>query len=290
MQEGKSAVEWPADLALAKDVIVAHADIASAGLRASMLVCRTLRTLTKVSSTKSSAKLFDYDEEGDRKEASPAWTDNTGPAGLGVEVETFMDSDSKPVLTLIIINAPLSLENTSTIALEVASKLIKSQVSNVTLLAAVRFSPKTTANASLVHTIGFKSGAVQALSKHEKLCEWDPAWPIEDGFLAAMLQLLRLEQSITTEALLALGHRLPRAVQLNLPGSDAQDPSLPTVLQLVEAVQLGIASAPLKAAAQSQPLPACDAPGLKGRFQPARPLTEGEFAAPDPDSASSLYK
>eukprot|EP00961_Rhodomonas_salina_P212363 2867415-Rhodomonas_salina.2 len=125
-----------------------------------------------------------------------------------------MDSDSKPVLTLIIINAPLSLENTSTIALEVASKLIKSQVirvlylrkqgllcmsdssvwrmhqvSNVTLLAAVRFSPKTTANASLVHTIGFKSGAVQALSKHEKLCEWDPAWPIEDGFLAAMLQV-----------------------------------------------------------------------------------------------------
>jgi hypothetical protein len=120
------------------------------------------------------------------------------------------------------------------------------QVSTVTILAAARFSPKTAVDAALVHTTAFQFGAIRPISSSDQLREWDLSWSVDDGFLAAMMQLLKLETGTSVECLLAAGHRLRRSVLLNLPRAVHEDSSLQCVLQLYAALQLGIASVPIK--------------------------------------------
>ena len=72
--------------------------------------------------------------------------------------------------------------------------------------------------------------------------KWDNKWQIQDGLLAAVLQIIRLEkQRITCECIVTHGHRLPREICLDLPISNP-DPSYLQVNALIEAVFPKLAS------------------------------------------------
>jgi hypothetical protein len=106
------------------------------------------------------------------------------------------------------------------------------QVSKLSIFTALRFNARNSRDQARVHFLHTQTKS-QSASLNPV---WDEKWQIQDGLLAAMIQILRLEEHrIQCVCAISHGHRLPREICLALPFSNS-DESLQQVKALAEAV------------------------------------------------------
>ena len=121
---------------LAPHVIVGHVDIASAGVRALLILRETLWRWAgpdRIAST-AGAVWAAADEEGADGSAAPcppAWGcggDQVAPRAAPLQVDTFHGADGKPVLSVVCINAQFPSRSANAIALDLVRKVIADKV------------------------------------------------------------------------------------------------------------------------------------------------------------------
>lgn len=127
----------PGACTLAPHVIVGHVDIASAGVRALLLLRETLwrwagpdRTTCTAGAVWATAV-----EDGTIDSAvpcPPAWQcgggDQVAPTAAPLQVDTFCDADGKPTLSVVCINAQFSVISANAVALDLVRKVIADKV------------------------------------------------------------------------------------------------------------------------------------------------------------------
>jgi len=122
---------------LAPHVIVGHVDIASAGVRALLLLreelCRWAGPEKAASAAGAVWSAPAEDSEDGAAVACPrAWESNSAvpqesPAAA-LQVDTFHSADGKAVLSVVCINAQISAASTNAIALDLVRKIIGDKV------------------------------------------------------------------------------------------------------------------------------------------------------------------
>ena len=106
------------------------------------------------------------------------------------------------------------------------------QVTKLSILTALRFNSKKMGEQEKIHIYHTPP------TELENSCDlaWNLQWRIEDGLLAAILQIVRLEgPRLACECIITHGHRLPREICLGLPFS-GPDPSSTEIVALFKAL------------------------------------------------------
>jgi hypothetical protein len=273
----ETVLRFPAGNALAPHVIVAHHDISASGLRALVVLNETL-----AAQCGSERRSSDTGEVCTALATqSPASWEVDDAAISPLAVHTFRGTDGSAVLSLVCISVEIPIEGSNSAALDLIRRFLADsvitpppfppasahlssiracvssdaffpnscphwQVKEVTIVAATLFTPTSPANVTTAHQLHVSdanSGRASA-----DFPAFDAGWPIRDSLLSALVQLLRLEDGIAAEALLAPGHRLPHAVALGRPNVDTSGPDAgqPAAAALLAALQASGAGAPLK--------------------------------------------
>ena len=121
---------------LAPHVIVGHVDIASAGVRAMLLLREGLRcwagpekTVGKAGSVSATPEDGVDSAEGAAQECAPAWkgAGQASPAAA-LQVDTYRSADGVAVVSVVCINAQFPVMSANAVALDLVRKIVEDKV------------------------------------------------------------------------------------------------------------------------------------------------------------------
>ncbi|EKX48742.1 hypothetical protein GUITHDRAFT_136421 [Guillardia theta CCMP2712] len=219
------------DTALAPCLVLGYADISSSGARAVMLLRELLnKEVPEARRTGSTGTLWYRHDNGVQRDCAIAWAGVDPLANL--YVDTFYNDSGEAVLSLICLNSQIVEKSTSSVALSLVQKIIQDEVKQVYLLCGLRFNPKADSLQDKVHFSSLGPSNIE----HQHLPEFDPRTRLNDSFMSAFVQLLKLEKGIETTLCIVPAHRLPTPLCLNLPPCEP-DSSKGTYINLILAIE-----------------------------------------------------
>lgn len=92
------------------------------------------------------------------------------------------------------------------------------------MVAGARFNPNPNSKeqAGKAHLLQMRGcSSASSLPGSSPFASWDPTCEINDSLLAAVVQLLSMEDEVEVDCVLAPGYRLPQEICLNLPSKQA---------------------------------------------------------------------